>query len=99
MDTIDIVTALSEIGLLGAVLLGGGGIFFVMRRNGKNGSNGQHVVDMFVQNQERIATALEGFSQSLVRVEKDTHELVELHIKIEARREVLAELVDKGGHS
>ncbi len=96
MDTIDLVTALSEIGLLGAVVLGFGGAYWLLRRDKKNG-DGQHVVDMFVQNQERIATSLERLSEGMVHVQTGTDKLVELHIKMEARREVLAGHVG-GGH-
>lgn len=86
MDAANLVETLAQLGLLGAVLIGGGAVFFIMRRDRKNGDRaGQPLIDMFVDNQERIATSQERMVVSFERmmegqkaIQHSLTELVEL---------------------
>ncbi len=102
MEATNIISVLAELGTLGVVLIGGGAVYFIMRRNNHKDNGSQQIVEMFVQNQERIAAALERFGTTderlldgMTKMENGLDELVKLHIKMEARREVLDTMIDE----
>ena len=104
MET-DVISTLADLGMVGVFILGAGGagFFFIMlKRNNHKGNNGQHVMDMFVQHNERIATSLERFVTNDERMldwmktqQESLDELVTLHVKMEERRKVLGQMVSE----
>ncbi len=105
METIDLLNALSELGVLGAVLIGGSGVWFVLRRRNGNGQ-ANNVIELLLEHEGRIATSLERMvsihersEERLRKLEEGQDELVKIHTQMEARREALGAMVDKGGHT
>lgn len=102
--------------LLGLLAFSGvlivGLLAFISRRNGRN-NNAHQIVDIFIQNTERVAASLERFAatderllegqrrllEELKEVANGLDELVKLHIKMEGRRETLSAMIDERGET
>lgn len=100
METVNLVETLAQLGVLGAVIIGFGGAYFIMRREKKNGNGtAQALLDTFLQNQAsmvehqaRLADGQKHIVDAVAHVQEGMNRLVELHIRMEERTKVLDNL-------
>lgn len=106
MEAANIISALAELGTLGAVVIGGLGVWFVVQRSRKNGNGAanqfiellgrrEDSLQEMVRTQQSLVSMQEQIVKGQSRIADRIDRLVEIHIKTEPTIERLERIMEE----